>query len=526
MIVAGAEVAVGAIALALAADHHRDLGVGLPVDEAVDHLDPGTLELARPEQVLLLVEAGLELDHRGDRLAGLGRGDQRGDDGRLLAGAVECLLDRHHLGIGGGLAQEVDHHLEALVGVVDHDVLLADRREAIAVVFEDPLGIARRIGLELEIGARLLDDRGEAREIDRAAHPQHQRGLEPELAAQQRLGGGIEAVLHLEQDHPAAPPPLDRGAEVAHQILGILLDLDVAVAQHAERPVAVDAEAREQHRGMAADQLDDRDPDRAVAAPARGDLGREPHEARQGRRDQHHLGHRRAIGDPGEREHDAHALVGDERERVGRIDRLGGDDRQDVRGEVAGDPLRLGAIELLVLGDHADALGGEEFAELLEAGLLRRDEFDHAFADRGKLEHRGAPVERDLLDPALRLAGEPGDPHHHELVEVAARDRKETQPLEQRVVWVLRLGEHAAVELEPAQLAVEVELGARHPGSVERLAGRTTIGGEQGLFALFHPQSPALHPVMVPRRLRKRCYSPVTTRKVPPARRSAPAGGR
>ena len=65
----------------------------------------------------------------------------------------------------GRLTQEVDHHLEALVGVVDHDVLLADRREAIAVVFENPLGIARRIGLELEIGARLLDDRGEARKM-------------------------------------------------------------------------------------------------------------------------------------------------------------------------------------------------------------------------------------------------------------------------------------------------------------------------------------------------------------------------
>jgi hypothetical protein len=36
--------------------------VGLPVDEAVDDLDAGAFELVGPEQVLLLVEAGLELD--------------------------------------------------------------------------------------------------------------------------------------------------------------------------------------------------------------------------------------------------------------------------------------------------------------------------------------------------------------------------------------------------------------------------------------------------------------------------------
>ena len=123
MIIAGAEVAVGAVALLLAPDDHRHLGVGLPVDEAVDDLHAGALERARPHQILLLVEARLELDHRGHRLAGLGGVDQRADDRRLLAGAVERLLDRDDVGVGGRLLEEFDHHLEALVGVVDEDVL-------------------------------------------------------------------------------------------------------------------------------------------------------------------------------------------------------------------------------------------------------------------------------------------------------------------------------------------------------------------------------------------------------------------
>ena len=105
---------------------------------------PARSSAARPQQILLLVEARLQLDHRGDRLAGLGGGDQRVDDRRLLAGAVERLLDRDDVGVLGRLAQEGDHHLEALIGVVDDDVLGPDRGEAVAVIFADPLGKARR----------------------------------------------------------------------------------------------------------------------------------------------------------------------------------------------------------------------------------------------------------------------------------------------------------------------------------------------------------------------------------------------
>ena len=61
----------------LAAHHHRHLGVGLELDEAVDHLHAGAFQVARPADVGLLVEAGLDLDQRGDGLAGLGRLDQR-----------------------------------------------------------------------------------------------------------------------------------------------------------------------------------------------------------------------------------------------------------------------------------------------------------------------------------------------------------------------------------------------------------------------------------------------------------------
>ena len=169
MVIAGAEVAVGAEALFLAADDHRHLGVGLPVDEAVDDLDAGALQRIGPQQILLLVEPRLQFDHRGHRLAGLGGVDQRADDRRAIAGAVESLLDRDDVGVGGGLLDEFDHHLEAFVGVVDEDVLLADRRETVAAMLADALGKARVERLELEVGAVLVDQQRQVAHAEQAA---------------------------------------------------------------------------------------------------------------------------------------------------------------------------------------------------------------------------------------------------------------------------------------------------------------------------------------------------------------------
>src|SRR3546814_18256448 len=54
-------------------------------------------------------------------LARLGRRAQRLDDGRVLRGAIERLLDGDDRRIVGRLAQELHHHVEALVGMVDDE---------------------------------------------------------------------------------------------------------------------------------------------------------------------------------------------------------------------------------------------------------------------------------------------------------------------------------------------------------------------------------------------------------------------
>jgi len=67
----------------------------------------------------------------------------------------------------------------------------------------------------------------------------------------------------------------------------------------------------------------------------------------------------------------------------------------------------------------------------------------------------------------LHLTDQAGDADHHELVEIAARNRQEAQPFEQRVGGVACLGQHPLVELEPRKLTVEIArfVGAE-PGKV------------------------------------------------------------
>ena len=81
----------------------------LEADQAVDDMGAGALELARPDDVRLLVEAGLDLDEDDDLLAPLGGPDERLDDRRIARRPVQRHLDGQHVGVVGadGLGAEV-----------------------------------------------------------------------------------------------------------------------------------------------------------------------------------------------------------------------------------------------------------------------------------------------------------------------------------------------------------------------------------------------------------------------------------
>ena len=81
MIVAGAEMHIGFKPFAFAAHYQINLGVGLFIHEAVDHLCAGAFQIARPANVSLFIKARFQLDHGGNRFAGFGGFDQGFDDG-------------------------------------------------------------------------------------------------------------------------------------------------------------------------------------------------------------------------------------------------------------------------------------------------------------------------------------------------------------------------------------------------------------------------------------------------------------
>ena len=153
----------------------------------------------------------------------------------MFAGTVQRLLDRQHIGIARRLAQERQHHVERFVRVVDDDVLLADRGEAIAIMLAHPLGKTRRIRLKLQFGQVDIDDLGEVGDPQDAIGFADHRIVAAQFARDQAGKIGGNGAFGLEPDHPPAPPPLDRAAEVSNQILGFFFKLDVAVTNHPER---------------------------------------------------------------------------------------------------------------------------------------------------------------------------------------------------------------------------------------------------------------------------------------------------
>ena len=109
-------------------------------------------------------------------------------------------------------------------------------------------------GGNLRSGRSSSTSSGEVGDAEEAGRFEDQGLAGVEALADQRLELVGHVLLELEADHPAAPPPLDRGAEEADQILGLLLDLDVAVADDPEGAAAEQLVAGEERGDLAADQ--------------------------------------------------------------------------------------------------------------------------------------------------------------------------------------------------------------------------------------------------------------------------------
>ena len=280
VVVAGPDVDVATKAGTFAPDDEADLGVGLQPDKAVDDVGPGLLQPSGPDDVGLLVEAGLDLDEDHDLLAPLGCPDQVVDDRRVARGPVQGQLDRQDLGVVDGLADEpLDRGDEAFVGMVDKQVTRADRRQDVGrlvLVRRHEAGRRDRgPSRALEVGPIKVRDLAQAGEVE---HPLDLVGVlipEPEAAQKDLARRHRHRAFDFEPDRLAEPPPaellLDREEEVVRLVL---LEGEVGVPRHPEEVVLDDLHPAEQEIEVGLDDLVEEDePVRLDLEQAGQDLG-------------------------------------------------------------------------------------------------------------------------------------------------------------------------------------------------------------------------------------------------------------
>ncbi len=351
--------------------------------------------------------------------------------------------------------------------MVDDEVLLLDGEEAIAAIVAHALGKTRGIGGELEIGPRQADDLGQILHRQHAVERDDLLGLDVEFLGDEGAQVRRHMGVGLQPDHRAAPAPLERGLEQAHEILGLFLDFQIAVADHAERALRLDRIAGEQFLDMGQNDRVEQHQPRAARRRVR-----QADEAVDLARHAHQRLHARAGDGMDEIERQRQPEIGDEGERMGRIDRQRRQDRKDVQEEMIVQPQPLGLVELGGI-DEDDMLGLQIVLQLAPQPDLLLGEFGNPRADQRQLFGRGQAVVRERLDAAAQLAADARDPDHEEFVEVIGRDRDEADPLEQRMGRIGGLQQDAAVELQPRQFAIDETLRRMAQGvAAERLDRR------------------------------------------------------
>src|SRR5215472_4718027 len=172
--------------------------------------------------------------------------------------------------------------------MMNDDVLLSNSGEAIPVEISNSLRKASVIGAESEVGS-LIDNQllGVVETQDPVAGEDICRGgIEPfhQETAQIRRHGGIDS----EMDHVATPAPLECRFVETDQILGLLLDFDLTVAQYAKDALGYHRETREQVVEEQTNHLLDRQKTDPPTRQARETIDRG--------RDQDQCLHTRAVG--------------------------------------------------------------------------------------------------------------------------------------------------------------------------------------------------------------------------------------
>src|SRR6516165_153692 len=363
--------------------------------------------------------------------------------------------------------------------MVNHEIFLTNGSETVAGMIADAFGITGIVRHEFEIRPiqthqlRQFVEREHAVDQEDLVIGARQRPLhEP---TQFHRHGGFE----LEANDRSAPSALEDRLELAHQIFGLFLDLDLGITNDAEGALPLDRVTGKKAGDEKPDHLLERD------HPGGGrSLGtRQADEALDLVRHADERVHRLAVARARQVQRDGEAEVGNERKWMRGIDGERGQQRENLPKEMVFEP-GLFFFRHIRRFDQHDALLGQHLPQLAPALLLIACQHADGLSDAGELFRRSEPIRALDRNAGALLALEAGNADHEEFIEVVGGNRQKPNTLEQGMGVVCRLLEYSAVELEPRQLAIDEPFRAR-----EELEGGRSLGAGRDRVSpgfLFH----------------------------------------
>ena len=295
--------------------------------------------------------------------------------------------------------------------MMDDEVLLLDREEAIAAIIAHALREARIIGLELEIGPVDVHEFGEFVQSEHAIEHEDLIGHNVELCSDEIAHTFRHEAVELEPDDGAAATPLQRAFEQQDEIFRLFLDFEIAVTNDAEHPRAAHRITGKQRRYEHVDEHFERhEPLLAVAV---GQFDETFHLRGQANQCLEVF----VVAWPREFERHGETEIGDEGEGMRGID---GERRQhwkNVEEEMLFEPVVLCAIKL-VRFHEGDGRGVQFPAQFAPAALLLGRKQVHSLTNLAQLFGRGEAVFRRGADAGAHLSAQAGHTNHEEFIEV------------------------------------------------------------------------------------------------------------
>ena len=185
VVVAGGQVGIAHQPPAFAPGDEQHLGVGFQAHHAINHLRANRFEHFGPVDIGLFIKARLQLNHDHDFLAAPHGLAQQQHQLGISAGAVNGLPDRQHRRVIDRLAQESQHAVKTLEGLVNRHIALAKPFKN-RLAKHQLLRVAGFVTRKKQLGVvDQINQLRQPRQVHRAMHPVKRRRWQIELPEQE-----------------------------------------------------------------------------------------------------------------------------------------------------------------------------------------------------------------------------------------------------------------------------------------------------------------------------------------------------